>query len=514
MSVISNDSISFAVANIAKYGDTDVFPFPIENHWFHDAHAQVVKLLTSIDEDFDNSVGRYPIVSVKSLSSVGYSGFRAATQIDPIWNAYLLALVIELGHDIENARIPSNREVIFSYRYAPDLSQHTLFSTDIGWAAFQNIALKKADSSSYILSTDISDFYPRIYHHRLENALHQACQNKTAIDRIKTILFRLSGETSYGLPVGGNAARILAELLLNRVDRLLLSYRIEFVRFVDDYYIFAESRQQAQEALVLLSEFLLPEGLSLSRAKTRFMTSAEFQRSSPMAKPEVAESRDESETRNFLKLRLRFDPYSPTAEEDYTQLSAELDKFDIVGMLAREFGKSRVDETLVRQLVKGIRFLKRGIREQAIQSLLQNLGLLYPVFPTVVILLRSIIGDIETETRESIFEAIRGLFRNESHIIMVPANLAFAVRLVAYDRHDVTDSLLIEIYNRSRIDMMIKRDILLAMAYRRGSYWLSPAIRQFAVVTPWEKERFWPLRTYLETKAGIGEIVFAHSYRK
>jgi hypothetical protein len=119
--------------------------------------------------------------------------------------------------------------------------------------------------------------------------------------------------------------------------------------------------------------------------------------------------------------------------------------------------------------------------------LLQNLGVLYPVFPTVVILLRSIIGDIEPATRESIFEAIRDLFQNRSHIVMVPANLAFAVRLVTYDRNEATDSLLIQIYNRPRIDMMVKRDILLAMAYRRGSYWLSPTIRQFAVVTPWEK---------------------------
>jgi hypothetical protein len=39
--------------------------------------------------------------------AAGYTGFRAATQIDPLWNAYLLDVVIALGPSIEAARIPT-----------------------------------------------------------------------------------------------------------------------------------------------------------------------------------------------------------------------------------------------------------------------------------------------------------------------------------------------------------------------------------------------------------------------
>jgi len=35
--------------------------------------------------------------------------------------------------------------------------------------------------------------------------------------------------------------------------------------------------------------------------------------------------------------------------------------------------------------------------------------------------------------------------------------------------------------------MMVKRDALLAMTRRRSAYWLSPALRRFAIVTPWER---------------------------
>src|SRR5690606_20607764 len=133
---------------------------------------------------------------------------------------------------------------------------------------------------------------------------------------------------------------------------------VQFCRFVDDYVLMAESREEAQSHLVTLSELLLRNhGLTLSRSKTRLMTPAEFLRSSPLAEPERADSQEETQARKFLKIRWSYDPYSPTAEQDYQDLVGELGQFDVLGMLAREFQKSRVDEALVRQLVKTIRFL-------------------------------------------------------------------------------------------------------------------------------------------------------------
>ena len=37
---------------------------------------------------------------------VGYTSFRWVTQIDPIWNAYLLGLVLSIAPAIEAERIP------------------------------------------------------------------------------------------------------------------------------------------------------------------------------------------------------------------------------------------------------------------------------------------------------------------------------------------------------------------------------------------------------------------------
>jgi Reverse transcriptase (RNA-dependent DNA polymerase) len=486
---ISRESALFAVRNIARYGDTDVYPYPLENHWFHDAENSIVDLLIQLDSDFEGWLKSYPLSYTTGLSSVGYNGFRAATQIDPIWNAYLLALLLEIGDDIERARIPMERGVIFSYRFKPSQEKYSLFNKDIGWYLFQKTALERASSSEYIVSTDISDFYPRIYHHRLENALKQATRNGEVTKRIMELSKRLSiGETSYGLPVGGQASRILAELLLNRTDRLLAAAGISFCRFVDDYYLFTSNAGDAQTALVKLSDVLLTnEGLTLARAKTRVLSKSEFLRSSPVADSEETLVGDEAMAREFLRFRLAYDPYSPTATEDYDQLQDQLGHFDITGMLAQELKKSRIDEGLTRQLVKAIRYLRPELRDAAVRSIIQNFNLLYPIFPSVAILLHRLLPTLSDEVAEDVFNTIRGLIRQKSHILLVPANLSFAIRLLAYDRAEETDAQLIEVYGLPTTNMMVKRDVLLAMTRRRVDYWLSAQLKQFATVTPWER---------------------------
>jgi hypothetical protein len=486
MATVSDASIRLTLQNVAQFGDTDVFPYPIENHWFHDAEDQVLALLKQLDADFCEWLTSYPVASVKSLASVGYSGFRAGTQIDPVWNAYLLGLVIEIAPEIERARLGTNR--VFSYRFKPSDQAPMLFDPDIGWRRFHEEALQLSANYQFILSTDISDFYPRVRHHRLENALKLATSKAEVARRIMAILEKLSGGASHGLPIGGNAARLLAELLLDRTDRLLVSRNVHFQRFVDDYLIFSNSVEKAQSDLVVLSQVLLDnEGLSLQRVKTRIMTVAEFRTWSPVAQPDAGTSEHEAITREFLQLRLRYDPYSPTANEDYENLKAELARFDIVSMLTRELRKSRVDEIVARQLIRSISLLDGSVRDDAVLSVIENMVTLYPVFPTVALVLRGIINDVPDKIRDAVFDTLRHLLSEASHVLLVPTNLAFALRIMAIDQSGETDVLLNQSYGRPGTDMMLKRDIIWAMVRRRAAYWLSDVLLRFQNLTSWEK---------------------------
>ena len=48
---MEKDKIELAIENIAKYGDTDIFPFPIEKLMFFDEKDKVVELIEKIDSD-------------------------------------------------------------------------------------------------------------------------------------------------------------------------------------------------------------------------------------------------------------------------------------------------------------------------------------------------------------------------------------------------------------------------------------------------------------------------------
>ena len=90
-------------------------------------------------------------------------------------------------------------------------------------------------------------------------------------------------------------------------------------------------------------------------------------------------------------------------------------------------------------------------------------------------------------TRNEVFGTIRDLIVQQSHILLVPANLSYAIRILAYDRAEETDALLVDVYHRPKTSMTVKRDVLLAMSRRRVDYWLSEQLKQFSGLTAWEK---------------------------
>ena len=134
MPLVEESTFRIAMANIAGWGDTDVFPFPVENHIMHDVPDLMLNVLCDVRDNFSDIFNAQPVWYQPALAPVGYTGFRWATQIDPMWNAYLLSLVLTLAPAIESERISRDEECVYSYRYEP--SADGIFWTD-GWKRFQ-----------------------------------------------------------------------------------------------------------------------------------------------------------------------------------------------------------------------------------------------------------------------------------------------------------------------------------------------------------------------------------------
>lgn len=469
-------SIQRAIRNITDHGDTDIFPYPIENRIIFDKSKEVADYLCEIDKDFEKFITSLPPANYGTLAPVGYTGFRWATQIDPLWNVYYLALVLELSERIESARIPATQNIVFSYRLNPDNKSSNLFDKNYGWRSFTEHAIKQAADFNYVVSCDISEFYPRLNHHRLDNALRQLDNADTCRKKLMDFLSNFSETYSFGLPVGGPASRILSELTLNQIDRLLRQRRIAFCRFADDYYLFANDNAEAFKSLVYLSQILQRnQGLQLQKSKTRIMSAAEFLSTNPLS----MDTGDGQEAKGIAIARqqlftisLHFDPYAPTAQEDYKKLETELKKFPILDLIKSELTKSRVNIALSRKLVQTLKFVSEQEIDDAARTLIENHELLYPVYFNVMAAIRNEFHRLKATTRQVISRYIISLIDDGAPVMGVDLNLQYAIRLLAEEQSEEAAATLTSVYDSS-VSEAVRRDIILIMTKWRDWTWLS-----------------------------------------
>lgn len=481
------EAIKASIKNIATHGDTDVFPLPFETLVFFDNPLEAEAILKEIHSDLDKALNSRPLTTIPALAQVGYSGFRWATQIDPFWNAYYLALVISIADQIEEQRLPVAEKVVFSYRFKWNEGAGQLF-TDSTWLDYRRRAVELAESHQYVVVTDIADFYPRLYQHRIENALKRLPSAGDIPSRLKKLLFGFSKNVSYGLPVGGPASRLLSELALSDADLHLASRKQTFCRYADDYSLFCNSKSDAYRALVLLSEKLANEGLALQKTKTRIMPSKEFLESAALLSPIQTDAEHASEERKLLNISLRFDPYSINAETEYEKIKEAVRKVDILGILAREIAKPAIDMTTTRQAINAIRALDAPLRVQAIRTLLapESLEVLLPVFVTVLRTLRTLWNEFDPETQAFISRVLISIYEDQQYLLSLDLHQSYYAQVLAQHRSPRNEQILVEMYERSRTPL-VRRLIIQIMARWKCHYWVSDLKMHYATLNIWEK---------------------------
>ena len=276
MLTLQEESLDWALAHVETCGDTDVFPTPFEYKAIRHDWDTLRPILAKQD------VLEWKVRPSRALlAPKARYGFRVITQLDPLDFLFFAATTRELCQSIENSRIPSKNNIVFSYRVAPN-EDGRLFDRAIGYRNFLEAArglLVAHSKESHVVLTDISDFYSRLYHHRIENAL-RASSNQ--INHIKAIMRLLSGwnnSETFGIPVGNAPSRLLAEVAINNVDEALLSRGIKFIRFNDDYRIFVDSHAEGYRTLALLADLLYRlHGLTLQQHKSHILQRSEFEK--------------------------------------------------------------------------------------------------------------------------------------------------------------------------------------------------------------------------------------------
>lgn len=478
-----------AIKNIAKYGDTDIFPFPIENALFYDNPEKIKKELEDIDKTYTTWLSKYPVDAMKTSVPVGYTGYRWATLIDPLWNSYLLAEVLKITEKIEEKRVPVSKDAVFSYRIKLDEVSGKIFNSDINWRLFYKKAIEISEKFNYVVKFDIADFYNRVYHHRLENALQRTGAEKDIINRIIQIIQDISNNVSYGLPIGGNASRILAEVVLNSMDQMMISKKIKFCRFVDDYIIFANSKEDAYKKLNWCAEYLLRnEGLGLQKSKTQILTQTEFI-SHAKSTLEGEDDEKSKERNNFLAIHIHYDPYSATADEDYNYLKEKLDQFDIVSLIKSEIRKSRIHQAFGKQLLNAVSFLEKEKLNLAFNVIGSNFEILYPIYPSVMQLAHKKLLDCDSATITQFITQVCKLVDEDSYIIQTDNNAAYTVRVLSLVDSETAMQSIDTLYSRMS-SPLVKTNCIYAMTNLNNQDWISDIKSKFQTLSKYERRAF------------------------
>ena len=428
MADVTLDHFKRAAADIGSHGDNDTLPFDIDKKFIKSKQTELAQLAHEYfcfldqadEEEFSKSIKPLNIFSERLMVPTGPPGFRITTKIHPFWNIYFNGLGVAIAEKHE----PQRSKNAHSYRYATE--GDNLFNRGRSWKAYREATL--ADESlegdgAVVVQTDISSFYEHIYHHRLEECIqHLFTSDSTIAKQIDRLLnkFSSSSKRSFGLPVGGQCSRILAELLMSSIDQRLTASSIIWHRYVDDFILITSSQEEAYKALSNLSHILADYGLSLNRSKTTMLSAKHYK---DYVNTQLGTSEDEGSA--LREIDLHFDPYSDNPHGNYENLVDAVRQIDDQELLGLELQKSQPDTFLLVQVSRILKFQPPSAAIELCGTLLSpaNLHAFRASWSTIM---RGVAAVRADQTKESIFSTLDAMLdripTSCPHLLLPEAN--------------------------------------------------------------------------------------------
>ena len=497
-----SSSVAIAVSNVAAFGDTDIFPAPLEQELFRDCPGWMADALMDLHQRFDEVSKSHPPEVLRSLVPVGQHGFRLATQLDPVWNAYLLALTLALAPAVERIRPSLALECVFSYRHCISGGAGRIFDPNVSWGAFVQRTSRLCEVNDYCVTADITEFYHRITIERVAEALSGLDAPRAVCDRLVEVL-RMLGVESQGLPVGGPASRIIAELVLAKVDARLLEAGVKYCRFVDDFRFFTASEEEARTLLLRVARIICDAGFSFQKNKTRIVTTAELEDELRVAEmldlAGAGESTGKPVARNQRLVLLQHDPYSELKVSNDIRVEEFASRPDALEVIRREFTKRRLNVSLAKQVLGALNFLAPDLLAVAVQTILgdDSLRAVGPVFSRALQLILENVFRLSLEMRDDLVARIVGLLEGDAYLFQIELHCVLALRVVrAAIREDAgfDGAVLERIFRRSN-NSLVRREVVMLLAVMRDFQRVTELVRANASMSGWDGRTLQYLRS-------------------
>lgn len=133
------------------------------------------------------------------------------------------------------------------------------------------------EGHDWIYDCDIKGFFDNIPHKNLMKVLNKYIADGTVLDMIWSWLragYIEKGKfhpTNSGTPQGGVISPLLANIYLNELDWELIKNKIYFVRYADDFILFAKTEEEVERAGAVAKEVITKLGLEISMEKTKIV---------------------------------------------------------------------------------------------------------------------------------------------------------------------------------------------------------------------------------------------------
>jgi hypothetical protein len=446
-----------AAREIAAHGDNDTLPFDVDTKFCGDKATELASIAFGFYEELrkgklsDNHalMSSMPIFSERLLAPSGPAGFRVVTKIQLFWCIYLNGLAIAIAEALEPLRSPNAH----SYRFLAD-GDEQLFDPNKTWREFKQTTVSHAVSAgddAVVVQTDISSFYEHLSHHHIENFINDLGGDGRAVAKqINAILSKFTAGRSFGLPVGGQCSRVLAELFLLYSDSALTAAGIVWHRYVDDYVLVASNHSEAYKALGVLAQTLFNWGITLNKTKTVLLSKKHY---SDYVTSQLGG--DDSEAAKLRSIDLRFDPYSDTPDQEYDSLRETVETLEVRRLLNRELEKSIPDSFLIVQIGRTLRLHAPSEAYELASTMLQatNLHAFRSSWSTIMRGIAHLRGDPRYAVIHPTLDALLDQVpRHSSHLLEVDTSLLHYLRCLRFTPTPLRMTFLHGVFNRTKSD--------------------------------------------------------------
>lgn len=479
MLILKPSSLDWALEHVKRFDDTDVLPLPFEYLAVEHVWSEIKSYLVSQDVLNWKVRAHRTLLAPKSRYA-----FRVVTQLDPLDFLIFASLIREIAKDVEAIRVPVSQKIVFSYRLLPQADGH-LFDPTIGYDSFlkRSEELLNDKKITHVALADIADFYPRIYHHRLQNALSNATGYSQHVTAIMRLLSGWNGTETFGIPVGNAPSRVLAEVTIADIDDALLANGVNFIRYNDDYRFFSKNHGEAYRSLAILADVLYRNhGLTLQPQKTHVLSANAF-RTRYLSTPEEREI--DSLYDKFQQLVRELGLSDPYEEIDYLDLDQEqmelIDSLNLNELFQEEVEKVDIDFGIIKFVLRRMGQLGD---DSLVDEIFEKLDTLYPAFSDIIQYFSNL-RNLKPKRYHEIGKRVIDLLK-ESLVSELEYHRIWALDLFTHTTQWDNESRFFKMLGEAR-DTFSRRKLILAMGRSHQKHWFQSQWRNLTNESPWPR---------------------------